>query len=201
MDRTSINHWITPIKIVHREKTYIMLAIKQIIYETSCKQYKFCISTYRSCTFEYDPVCGSDGETYSNLCKLKVTACILNKRIDLKYEGIFFIFKQLILLYASINIYLYLSCVDLIGECRYEDNNQEGSVSFGGSFAQDTQSDQNSSLDIEPITSIENTQCEFTFEPVCGTDGVTYSNECNLKQTANALGLAIEVSYKGRCIS
>ena len=105
-DRASINHWITPIKIVHREKTYKNVrnqtdySLHLNLGETNCKQYISCISTYRSCTFEYDPVCGSDGETYSNLCKLKVTACILNKRIDLKYEGIFFIFKQLILLYV-----------------------------------------------------------------------------------------------------
>ena len=54
-------------------------------------------------------------------------------------------------------------------------------------------------LDIEPIVSPENGQCEFTLEPVCGTDGVTYSNACNLKNTADALGLSITVSYKGRC--
>ena len=49
----------------------------------------------RSCTFEYDPVCGSDGATYSNLCNMKVTSCILNKRITLKHIGEFRYFYAL----------------------------------------------------------------------------------------------------------
>ena len=41
--------------------------------------------------------------------------------------------------------------------------------------------------------------CEVTGSPVCGTDNVTYGNECNLKATATLLNLDIEVKHSGRC--
>ena len=42
--------------------------------------------------------------------------------------------------------------------------------------------------------------CEVTSTgPVCGTDDVTYGNECNLRVTAAMLNLDIDVQYKGRC--
>ena len=35
--------------------------------------------------------------------------------------------------------------------------------------------------------------------PVCGTDNVTYGNECNLRVTAALLKIDIDVQYQGRC--
>ena len=35
--------------------------------------------------------------------------------------------------------------------------------------------------------------------PVCGTDNVTYGNECNLRVTAALLKIDIDVQYRGRC--
>lgn len=40
-----------------------------------------------ACTREYDPVCGSDGKTYSNSCKLRQADCRSWTRITMAHRG------------------------------------------------------------------------------------------------------------------
>ena len=39
------------------------------------------------CTEEYRPVCGTDGKTYSNECKMELSACGKNDTITVSYNG------------------------------------------------------------------------------------------------------------------
>ena len=39
------------------------------------------------CTFDYSPVCGSNNQTYSNLCSMKVDSCAKEILIEKERDG------------------------------------------------------------------------------------------------------------------
>ncbi|KAM6196189.1 double-headed protease inhibitor, submandibular gland-like [Sarcoramphus papa] len=112
----------------------------------SCSLYRLSGKMQFACPRNYEPVCGTNDVTYPNECTL-CNEIIRNQAIDKKHDG---------------------RCVKL--DCTGYLRSSNGHA----------------------------TACTLEYMPICGTNGVTYTNKCNFCN-AVANGLDINLRHVGEC--
>ena len=119
------------------------------------------------------PVCGSDGVTYENDCAMRRASCKSEKPITVLRRGPCDVKPTVEPVKPTMD-----PCFDQT--CTYH---AECIVDQG-----------------LPMCACPS-NCPNTSSPVCGSDGVTYENECAMKSTSCNKQLTINIASRGRCPS
>ncbi|XP_052821289.1 agrin-like isoform X2 [Mya arenaria] len=142
-----------------------------------CKYGSDCVSGKcvcpQICPTRYEPVCGTDGQTYRSECHLRKEACRHGTDIDIRRSG---------------------ECVDVLesgsGEGSGEPECDVTTCFYGGTCQ----------LNMDGVYECMcSFSCEAIRSPVCGTDGQTYGNQCELQAAACRLQIEIQVSSTDSC--
>ncbi|XP_052712788.1 agrin-like isoform X11 [Crassostrea angulata] len=130
----------------------------------------------QSCEDRMEQVCGTDGNLYSNRCKLDLHACHSGRNINVQNEG---------------------PCQDYrkptgdSSEFKREEGPCASKTCYYGSCRIDNRNQ--AVCDCEP-------ECPSTGTvQVCGTDEVTYNSECHLRKASCKQGLFIIKQNEGAC--
>ncbi|XP_065165794.1 agrin-like isoform X2 [Atheta coriaria] len=193
-----------------------------------------------TCPLEFDPVCASDGKTYSNECILKQEGCRARKTLNIIYRGKC---SSGVNPCASVNCSSLEECaINKFGiavcECppRCEPVVRPVCAEDGRTHASECEAKRAACLAHSTISNgmaivhsgvcgtsspCAQHQCRYgascqieddgraqcvcpplcpaAFDPVCGTDGASYGNECRLRREGCLKQKDIAVLYHGPC--
>ncbi|XP_059168107.1 agrin-like [Physella acuta] len=138
-----------------------------VLYKSPCKDTDDCL---KPCDKKYDPICGTDGKTYSNKCVLENANCYKKpeNQVQVDYKG---------------------ECKNCPRDCTFEYNPVCGSdgVTYSNLCHLNVASCLKPEEFIHFIFEGSCTDksscpraCTKEYEPVCGSDGKTYGNACSL---------------------
>lgn len=166
-----------------------------------------------TCPLSYFPICGSDGRTYGNECELEVQQCY-NKDIIKLYDGEC---KSTTPTPTTpiLTTYNQKMCEEWTCHEIYEPNcGSDGKTYSNNCYLVKESYCKDPTLvklydgicrpttpysTTESLFDCDNPTCEEIYDPICGSDGRTYDNECWLA-VQNYCGIPIDLLYRGECI-
>ncbi|GAV01809.1 hypothetical protein RvY_12459 [Ramazzottius varieornatus] len=134
----------------------------------------YCVRCMTNCPDFKVPVCGTDGVTYDNMCHLNRASCLSqDKNITYAHRG----------------------------SCRYGASCTETECKEDETCLLDNRHAKPAPRCVRCDLECNDTSSDSPPTPVCGSDGVTYSSWCQLRNNSCSFGLLIHVERIGPCLA